>query len=41
LSANVLTEAHDKAMEIGMNEYLAKPFKKKDLEDIVKKFLES
>jgi len=41
LSANVLSEAHEKAMEIGMNDYLAKPFKKKGLEDIVKRYLEA
>ncbi len=39
LSANVLAEAHSKAFDVGMNGYLAKPFKKKDLEDIILEWL--
>ncbi|GAA3920197.1 ATP-binding protein [Litoribacillus peritrichatus] len=39
LSANVLAEAHSKAMDVGMNGYLAKPFKKKDLENIITEWL--
>ncbi|HIC31019.1 MAG TPA: response regulator, partial [Flavobacteriaceae bacterium] len=31
LSANVTTEAIDKALESGMNNYLSKPFKKENL----------
>ncbi|GLQ31841.1 ATP-binding protein [Litoribrevibacter albus] len=39
LSANALVEAHDKALSVGMNAYLSKPFKKNELENILKEWL--
>jgi signal transduction histidine kinase/CheY-like chemotaxis protein len=39
LSANALSEAHHKALEVGMNGYLAKPFKKNELENVLKEWL--
>lgn len=39
LSANVLAEANEKALAVGMNAYLSKPFKKSELEELVKEWL--
>ncbi|MFC3151742.1 ATP-binding protein [Litoribrevibacter euphylliae] len=39
LSANALAEANEKAIAVGMNAYLSKPFKKSELEEVVKEWL--
>ncbi|MDU0354158.1 response regulator [Paraglaciecola aquimarina] len=41
LSANAMKEDHEKAKEMGMNEYITKPVKHKNLEDLMQKYLGS